>query len=376
MKTFFQFNIIFPVIFSGILTCISACGCQTGNPAVSPERDRIIVLNNDSIAIGNAICYKNLQLFPVYAIAGKDKPICITLSDAISNKKATVKETGSVNQLKIDNLSDDYIFILAGDIVKGGRQDRTMGNDVLIAPGEKNVPLESYCVESGRWQKRGEEEPDHFEAATKTLASKELKIASRYEKDQSKVWQKVAEEQVKLNENLSRIKGENVEVKSGESGSSLQLTLENNDLENYVEGYRDSLSLQDRLPEKTIGFVYAINGQLYGADIFYNTELFNKLKQKLFDAVIVEAISEFDNRPANHGLATGEVVGFLNSFNSPVNRSDRINRYTTVELRETIEAIEFETRMTGADEQWIHRNYLVKSGSEAGDGKNDRMINE
>jgi len=41
-------------------------------------------------------------------------------------------ETGNVNTLQIENLGDQLIFVQAGDIVKGGRQDRTVAVSLLL----------------------------------------------------------------------------------------------------------------------------------------------------------------------------------------------------------------------------------------------------
>jgi hypothetical protein len=361
MKT--QFHIIKHCAYIiSFLICLTACNFQMGNPAVS-QLNNTATINNDSIHIGEVIIYKNLQVFPILGLSDNGIFSFIALADAIKYQKAIVKETGSVNQLQIDNLSDDYIFILAGDIVKGGRQDRTMGSDVIIAPKAKNVPLESFCVESGRWQKRGGEESDHFSDNSKILASKDLKLASRYEKNQSKVWQKVAEEQEHLNKNLSHIKGENVDVKSAESGSSLQLTLENKELEDFVKEYRNNLTPLYQLPANTIGFAYAINGELFGADIFHNNILFSNLKSKLFDAIIVEAISEFKVDSNYDKIGTDSIVGFLNSFDKTAEQITKINPQTMVLVYETNEAVKFETRLGDPEERWIHSNYLVKGES-------------
>src|SRR5262249_50494006 len=50
----------------------------------------------------------------------------LTLAEAIEQKKVVVNETGQVNQLTVENLSDGELFIMTGDIVKGGRQDRVL----------------------------------------------------------------------------------------------------------------------------------------------------------------------------------------------------------------------------------------------------------
>ncbi len=342
-----------------IVVSLATCGLQMANPEASHQAEGAMI-SNDSLKIGDAISYKNLQVFPIIAKSETDQPEFLLLSEAIRQQKVIVKETGSVNQLQIDNLSDDYVFILAGDIVKGGRQDRTMGNDVIIAPKTKDLPLESYCVESGRWQQRGEEESAHFSDNTKTLSSKDLKLASRHQKDQSEVWQKVSEEQQKLNRGLSNMKGETVEVKSAESETSLQLTLENKDLEDILKDYKNNLSGLEELPQGTVGYAYAVNGELYGIDIYCDEALFNSLKQKLFEAIIVETIAEYQRDLKFTRVDSNSILAFLNEFKQVKGERAEVNEKTAVITYETKDAVQFETKLAGTNEQWIRKNYLVK----------------
>ncbi|MBU0765118.1 MAG: hypothetical protein KJ607_09820, partial [Bacteroidetes bacterium] len=183
-----------------------------------------------------AVC-RNLQIF---LITGKDTvkgKEYFSLSEALEKKWVKVNETGTVNELTIINYSEKWVYINSGDIVKGGRQDRTIGYDMLLPPKSGEIPLKSFCVESGRWRKRGNERADAFSANTTTLSTRKQKIAAKYESNQSEVWSGVSELQNKLNENVSAIKGEEVDVRSGESESSLQLTLENDDLKSIMNEY-------------------------------------------------------------------------------------------------------------------------------------------
>src|SRR6266480_212859 len=62
--------------------------------------------------------HENLQIFLVHGpdrIKGKS---WLTLAEAIDAKKVVVHETGSVNELSIENVGDDEVFVEAGEIVK------------------------------------------------------------------------------------------------------------------------------------------------------------------------------------------------------------------------------------------------------------------
>lgn len=71
--------------------------------------------------------------------------------------QVVAKETGNVNQLAIQNNGPVTVFVQSGDIVKGGRQNRTMQYDMTLPPKSDLVLINSFCVEHGRWSNRGTE---------------------------------------------------------------------------------------------------------------------------------------------------------------------------------------------------------------------------
>src|SRR5260221_11743471 len=120
--------------------------------------------------------HDNLAVYLIHGADSAKAKSYLTLQEALAQKKAIVRETQNVNQLSIENTSKDAeIYIQAGDIVKGGQQDRTLGTDLILEPKTK-VPIASFCVEQGRWSKRGKESVQQFDTPTDQVASKELKL--------------------------------------------------------------------------------------------------------------------------------------------------------------------------------------------------------
>ena len=100
--------------------------------------------------------------------------------------------SATVNTLMVENKGDLPVYIQAGDIVKGGKQDRTIGVDIVIVPHSGNVPLAAFCVEAGRWSYRSPSAGSgRFISSTQCLSSKGLKLAVRHSKDQGAVWENV-----------------------------------------------------------------------------------------------------------------------------------------------------------------------------------------
>ncbi len=228
----------------------------------------------------------------VYLVHGKDKiktKNMLTLAEAMRRKKIRVYETGNVNELQVENISSTQsIFIQAGEIVKGGRQDRTLGIDLVLAPRSGRVPIAAYCVESGRWSRRGGESAQEFSSSEEQLVSRDLKLAARYNKDQSKVWANVKQSQDKLSEKVGE------RVNANESSSSLQLSLENDRLRKKIDEYVDGLRRLGVGNQNVVGCIFAINGDMNGAEVYASNDLFARSWPKLLRAASIEAVAEID----------------------------------------------------------------------------------
>src|SRR3984893_1676444 len=108
----------------------------------------------------------------VFLIHGKDKikgQAFLTLQEALVQKKVIVRETREVNQLSIENISREEVYVQSGDIVKGGAQDRMMAVDLILPPHSGKIPIAAFCVENVRWSKRGAEEATVFNLSSNVV---------------------------------------------------------------------------------------------------------------------------------------------------------------------------------------------------------------
>ncbi|MDW3646984.1 MAG: DUF6569 family protein [Bacteroidia bacterium] len=305
----------------------------------------------------------NLQIFLILGEEEGKLPEYLSLGEAMKNNQVEVKETGQVNELSITNKSDKHIFIHSGDIVKGGKQDRTLAYDLIVPPHVKDMPLASFCVEQGRWRKRGNESTDNFSENKRMLSSRELRLAAKYEKNQSSVWQSVAYQKEELSKKISEKKGEIVEVADGLSSSSLELALDNKELDSLRKEqkalYKDLLKKHP----KALGYAYAINGEIYGIDIYNSHILFSQLWDKLLESVIVEAISKIDTSLAFTAIKKEEVDAFISATHTSELKTEKkqINPSTQFETTENeYRYILFSTE-DKKQKNWVHRNYMRKA---------------
>jgi hypothetical protein len=311
--------------------------------------------------ISGPFVHRNLQIFLIHGDTQLEGRHYSTLSEALAKGMVVVKETGNVSELSIENRSkESIVFLNAGDIVKGGRQDRTIRDDLILQTQSGQVSLPSFCVEHGRWTKRGAEDAANFSANTKVLTSKSLKLAARYGQDQSQVWSGVAEQQMKLNENISRLSGEKVDTRSGVSSSSLQLTLENRYLDKINKEYLSHF--ESLLDGKTdvIGFAYAINGELNSAEIYNNKNLFRALWPKLLDSAVTEAVAECYNDRQFQNVPASELKTFFETALSGSVKERTVSKSTSVKTFTTPSTVLFETIDLQADGVWIHKSFINK----------------
>jgi hypothetical protein len=293
----------------------------------------------------------------VFLIHGQDKikgQTFITLQEALAQKKVIVRETRSVNELTIENVSAEEVYVQSGDIVKGGAQDRMMATDLILPPHSGKISIGSFCVENGRWSQRGIESVAVFNSSANAVASREVKLAAKAKGSQGDVWREVSEAQTKLSSNVGAV------VKSSDSPTSFQLTLENKEVQANADGYVKKLtSLLDSRPD-VIGYVFAINGKINSADVYASSALFRKLWPKLLQASAIESVAELRRGEKFEAPKPAEVKGFLDDSAKGASKEKDVSARVQILTNESEENVFFETRDRAKSDAWVHRNYIRK----------------
>jgi hypothetical protein len=333
---------------------------------------------SDAPKITGPFTHGNLSVYFVHGESAPG-PVPLTLQEALDKHTVEVLETGSVNELKIKNKGDKEIFIQSGDIVKGGRQDRVVTVSFILPAKSGEVPLASFCVEHGRWSARGAESSAQFASSGEALPSREAKLAmnaplaapalskSRGSNDveqefargdetgerQRKVWEEVAKTQSKLSGGLKQ------KVTSTVSESSLQLSLENENLRESRAEYIKALEGQGTSADDIVGYVFAVNGHINSADLYPSNALFRKMWSKLLAASVTEAIGESaDAAKPEPAPQASAVTDFLASAEAGKSNSQDIAGLAEQDVRDADASVFVGVRSKNG--QWVHRNYLVK----------------
>ena len=338
-----------------VLTVLLACFVIRLNSGWSAEKAKSA---GDDLVVGPAIQHGNLAIFPLISRVAKTESRFITLDEGLKAGSVKIMEVGTrdvtdhspavnpdsgrraepapssteskadvrgaaepapanpfadsdadVNHLLVLNRSKKPLYLMPGEIIVGGEQDRTIGEEYVIQPSDKPVLIEVFCVEQGRWQGRGAvetanlviganaapalAESNAFTGGTTTagdLAAKAQKgefigsvgnvnkaarVAVQDAKSQVKVWEKVAEINAKSANNSS----------SGGFGGNYADPVAVKQLEPYVKGLEKPVASQSQI----VGVAVAIDGKMDTLDLFESTPLFRQLWPKLLKSYALDA---------------------------------------------------------------------------------------
>jgi hypothetical protein len=286
----------------------------------------------------------------------------LTLQEALAKGAVRVSETGNVNALAIENLGEQAVFVQAGDVVKGGRQDRTLTVSLVLPPKSGRTPIASFCVEHGRWSARGGEDAQSFASSPAAVPSREMKLALQAPMPaapadggmavglrQQKIWAGVTVAQQRLGAATG------ADVRAPASATSLQLALEKK-LTYMRAAYVAALKAAGEAGDEIVGYAFAVNGKLNSAEIYESNGLFRKMWPKLLDASATEAISH-RNDSKDKAPPIAAVTAFLGAADGAKANETQLNFGVRRITRESDKELSFETSLA---EGWVHRSYLLK----------------
>lgn len=258
-------------------------------------------------SVGAPITIAALTIFPIYGTSDPRLDDAISLELALERGKARVRELGSeddpqggsVGTLVVDNLGDDPVFVLAGTVVKGGKQDRQIAQDFVIA-AKQTVDVQAFCVEHGRWnpERDGKSTGGSF-SASGMLAPSRVRVAGTYEGDQSKVWDEVAQT--------------NAKSKKSAASGTLMATYDDADVTKkrraLAQDASEKLAAVDS-PKAVLGIAYAVGGKVRNVRWFANRSLWDQHRDKLLQTAAVEAML-FDGETPKKPLSARAVRDFI-----------------------------------------------------------------
>jgi hypothetical protein len=278
--------------------------------------------------VAEAVSYENLSVFPVMAREGAETSGFITLDEALASGQAVVTERGGeilrrtreggqgrpvplpaggaqVNALVLINRGSKPVVLLAGEVLSGGKQDRVIAKDRIVAPQSEPLPLDVFCVERGRWAGASAQ----FSAA-KMMVHPSVREKAAIDQDQSQVWAAVRSGTTaggvlggisggppgRAEARLSRRALEGVVASEAPSESYIKVYRSSRvggSVETFAEeiARRFARATANLKGERVVGVVVAYGGELAWADVFGSPELFERYWGKLLRSYAVEALA-------------------------------------------------------------------------------------
>ena len=245
----------------------------------------------DRVEVRHPLICGRLAVFPAM-LRGHGGPAgrWWTADAAIANGILIVTEKsggGTVPVVVMENRSRaDHVFVMAGEVVSGGKQTRTVRRDIILSPGQR-VETPVLCVEANRWKGKAA-----FGAAG-VLVPQSIQKALRKGADQSAVWAEVARN--------------NAALGSENATGSLELGLKAGPVARRLADVRRTIVPE--VPAGSVGFIFADRsaGRVIGAEFFGRSDLARGLLAKLIDAYAVDLVLQVRGdrvvRPVDRAIA-------------------------------------------------------------------------
>lgn len=236
-----------------------------------------------SLWIGDVVQVGPLWVYPIHG-RDVDGPHFVPLPEALRHGVAVARETGRVGHVELEVDGVRPVFGLAGDLVRGGRQDRVIRRNVVATSDrEGRLAVPTYCVEAARWSQRGQEDVDHFGAAHRSAPASLRALLARGT-TQEDVWEHVRETQTRLSHRTG------TEVRSPTSRTSLSLSLDHPDVRSRVAETVAELSAGLGQPD-VVGHVVVDPGAHWIAEWFGSADLYRQIGPRLLDSAATSSLA-------------------------------------------------------------------------------------
>lgn len=348
---------------AGLLIFLSALA------GAGPKPKPLVSEKPNDFSVEGPFVYENLA---VSVVRGRtsDPRAFITLAEGLAAKAVLVREKGAgagrddseVNELEVENRSDQWLFLQAGDVISGGKQDRTIAIDVTLAPHSPPQPISAFCVEHGRWAPKGAGLA--FSANTALVSGNALKLSIQKDRNQSRVWEEVAKQERAAATTIQGGSPGEPMARLSDSGT-YNAIVDHKTIKTGQEGYVAALLPHLQKREDALGIVVAINGRIVAADIYASSSLFRKMSGKLLDSYALEAV--LNGRTEGRTAAAPPrkaVLAFLNGPSATSSRDEKVGQTMHRKTREAGSVVLYEYRdrvsQAAPGAKPVHQNYLKR----------------
>ena len=108
----------------------------------------------DALIPGTPVSLGPITIVPLRGSVGSSD-LQLALLDDESARISEVSERGEVGRVRVESLTQLPLLLLAGELIRGARQNRQVDATLIIPPGGELASVPVSCVERGRWAYRG-----------------------------------------------------------------------------------------------------------------------------------------------------------------------------------------------------------------------------
>lgn len=213
----------------------------------------------------SAIIYNHIKITPVkrreiQKNSWADTVISfLNLQTGLQKGLVTVKERGNyaidnINVLLFKNNSNKPLFLKAGELLAGGRQDRVIAKDTILLPGKQEYQVPVLCIEETRWSKQEKK----FVFASSASINIQTFIDSSHN-------------QIKLWEEIRKILKMNNQTNSSSYISYIKQKINKDSTIRFVQYFLNAFEKKD---SSIVGIIVSTANLVLGADVFINSHLF------------------------------------------------------------------------------------------------------
>lgn len=395
-----------PLFCLSVGLCLALVGCgRSARPVPAPvlasspvDEGRVAGAQIGDLVVGNPVTFAKLTIFPIASLVPKNEDRFITLDEGLASGTVKIVEiglettnalddppsdeaaseaisadslfgdlevnqvrtvAGDVNQLLVINNADKPLYLMPGEVISGGNQDRTIGEYVVIQPSGTPVPIDVFCVEQGRWSGRTiqgttellgdsefaarlslvvsqtqaiEEIADHAQrgefVASVGQLSKNVRLAVQDSKDQSGVW--------------SEVDATNMRVGNDAETGNFAMAYSNPEVLSNLKAYCDAFEhLGDT--NQIVGVAVSVNGRMLSSDVFESTPLFRKFWPKLLKSYALDAYAAANSGDAAEVQVNTreECVRFLKGIAEQAGETENLDEGQVLIRHESSEAVRF-----------------------------------
>ncbi len=241
--------------------------------------------------------FKKLTIIPVRAIGEGNGGLgdFITLKQGLQSGLITVNERGSastenVHWVRIINHSKLPVYVGAGELLTGGRQDRMLTRDTLLMPTGRDQYVPAMCVEENRWSER--ERKFFYGGYANLKLRKVLDVTG----NQLLIWKEI----------YAQLDSSNINSSTLAYGARKLDKKHMAEVTEYLRFFEEKLKQDSTL----VGFVGISGERILGTDIYLSSVLFNEQAPELLAGYIEEAIA-FGSTP---DVKTDRIVRYMDRF--------------------------------------------------------------